>query len=90
MSLYFFNVHDGRDITDDVGSELPDLAAVRREALLTAGELLKEGGAADLWAGEEWMMVVNDDTGAEVLTLRFSGHQHVLEGEMKGHTAEAR
>lgn len=72
MTRYFFNVHDGVDIEDDVGSEFDSLDAVRLEALRTAGELLKFGGRADLWSGHEWRLVVKDEAGNRVLTLKFA------------------
>lgn len=73
MPRYFFNVHDGRNIVDDIGTEIADLEGVRDEAVSTAGELLRDGAGVDLWSGEEWKMVVTDQDGNEVLTLRFSG-----------------
>ena len=70
MPRYFFNVHDGEDIPDQDGSELPDLDAVRVEALRAAGEMLPD--SARFWKGQEWLMVVADEAGAPVMTLRFS------------------
>ena len=75
MGRYFFNVYDGFQLIDDTGTELPDLQSVREEAVKTAGALLREGGHVDLWSGEEWKMVVVDEKGLEVLTLRFSASQ---------------
>lgn len=71
MALHYFNVYNGRDFLDHIGSELPDLDAVRNEALRTAGELLR-GECRDLWSGSDWKLVVTDEGGQEVLTLRFS------------------
>jgi hypothetical protein len=68
---YFFNVLDGKNILDDQGAELPDLDAVRREAIRTSGAIIRDGGA-ELGSGHEWRMVVSDETGREVLVLRFS------------------
>jgi hypothetical protein len=67
---YYFHVRDGRDLPDDVGTELPDMPAVRQEAIKAAGEMLRD--AASFWTGEEWHMTVLDDAGAQVLALRFS------------------
>jgi len=69
---YFFNVYDHTVILDDIGSDLPDLEAVRREAVRSSTELLRNSDVAHLWSGKEWRMVVVDEHGAEVLTLRFS------------------
>lgn len=40
MPRYFFHLIDGSDIRDEVGEQLPDLAAARRSALLILGEIL--------------------------------------------------
>jgi hypothetical protein len=71
---YFFNVHDGKDIIDDEGLELPDLEAVRKEAIRASGGIIKDGGP-EFWSGHEWRMVVSDETGREVLVLCFSARQ---------------
>ena len=44
MPRYFFNVHDGKDLPDDSGTELGDSDAAHREAIVAAGEMLKETG----------------------------------------------
>ena len=75
MARYFFNVHDGRDIVDDEGSELASLAEVREEALRATVDLLRDVVTDNLWSGHEWRMVVVDSAGLEVLTLRFSASQ---------------
>ena len=70
MARYYFHIRDGKDLPDAVGTELPNLAAVRQEAISAAGEMLRD--VASVWTGEEWRMTVLDDTGAQVLLLRFS------------------
>jgi hypothetical protein len=77
MPRYFFDFRDGRDYKDDIGYELPDINAVREHALKTSGEMLRDGGLGDLWAGEEWRLEVNNQDGNRVLTLRFSAEQHL-------------
>ena len=71
MPRYFFHVKDGQDLPDDLGSELPDTAAVRGHALKTAGEMLRDGGG-EIWSGHPWTMTVLDDAGEQVLTLQFA------------------
>jgi hypothetical protein len=67
---------------DSEGTELLDLAAVRRTALATATEILggmKTGPA--FWSGEPWKLWVTDRPdggGTSVLTLQFSA----VEGEL--------
>jgi hypothetical protein len=70
---YFFNVHDGRNITDDEGCEFQDFDAVRDVAIKACGEMIRDGGP-EFWSGE-WRMVVSDELGREILVLRFSAEQ---------------
>ncbi len=65
-----FHVRDGRDLPDHVGTELPNLDAVREEAITATGEMLRD--IAGFWTGEEWRMTVIDEAGHHVLVLRFS------------------
>jgi len=44
MPRYYFNLKDGRESLDDVGSEFPDIHAARREAVRYSGEVLRDGG----------------------------------------------
>ena len=69
---YYFNVHDGVDIIDKDGTELPDMAAVRREAVLSAGLAIRDMGL-QFWGHGDWRMDVLDESGNTVLTLKFSG-----------------
>lgn len=70
MPRYFFNVEDGTNIPDETGIELPDLAAVRREAVRFSGALLVET-KVDFWNGGRWIMRVQDEAGRDVLSLQF-------------------
>jgi hypothetical protein len=76
MPRYFFDFKDGHDYKDDTGYDLPDIKAVREHALRTSGEMLRDGGHAEIWAGEEWSLQVKDQDGRCVLTIRFSAEQH--------------
>jgi hypothetical protein len=71
MPRYFFNVHDGKDLPDHRGTELPDREAARREAMFAAGEMLKETGQ-DFLRDDVWEMHVTDEVGATICRLRFS------------------
>ncbi|MET0259360.1 MAG: hypothetical protein ABW179_12355 [Methylobacterium sp.] len=37
MPRYFFDIHDGIHVTDDVGRDLPDLEAAKAQAIQMAG-----------------------------------------------------
>lgn len=69
MPRFYFDIHDGLDIRDDVGRELPDRAAVREEALQVATKLL----AAEAADSKETTLVltVRDETGATPLKIRL-------------------
>lgn len=71
MPRYHFNVYDGRNITDDVGTELPDATFARREAIRYSGALL-EDDADSLPVGEDWRMEVTDDAGLILFSLTFT------------------
>jgi hypothetical protein len=73
---FFFHVRDGVDLPDTEGTELPNLAAVRAEALKASGEMLRDYGGGDFWSGDDWTMNVHDEAGRPVLTLRFAGALH--------------
>lgn len=71
MALYFFNIHDGADLPDEVGTELPDLRAVRAQAVRSSGEILRDYSAAQ-FEHLDWKMTVTDEAGRVVFMLRFS------------------
>ena len=74
MSLYYFNVTDGKTTLDDEGHELADLSAASREALETAGSILADSDG-HVWNGEAWCMWVTDQPrggGATLFTLEFT------------------
>ncbi len=72
MPLYFFNVHDGRDIPDDTGTVCAGPVEARTEAVCAAGALLKDFGAR-FWQAADWRMHVTDEQGGTVCDIRFSG-----------------
>ena len=74
MPRFFFNIHDGTSLIDRQGTELPDLAAVRREAVHTSAKVLKD--SADYWDGTEWRMEVLNEAHELVLRLNFTATAH--------------
>ena len=72
MPRYHFDLHDGVGLViDEEGRELPDLAAVRREAVkgirsVVSAEIRR--GSLDLTG----RLVVRDGSGAEVLAMTFA------------------
>ncbi len=74
MPRYFFHVHDGSGQPDREGVDLPDMGQVRSEAVRLTGEVLCDMDKR-FWRHPEWTLTVADEIGAEVLSLRISGHQ---------------
>ena len=71
MPKYYFHIRDGRDHPDREGTELPDDAVAKAEAVIFAGSMLKDIGGK-FWDGEDWLVIVVSDEGREVCTLKFS------------------
>jgi hypothetical protein len=71
MDRYFFHVIDGKFLVDTQGTDLPDLAAARNEAIVAAGEILRDAGRS-AWNGAEWQMHVTDSNKKTVLKLTFT------------------
>ena len=71
MRTFFFHLHDGLEVSDDEGIELPDLEAARRYALtmarFEASEAVKTRGRIVL----SHRIDVEDETGAVVATVHF-------------------
>jgi hypothetical protein len=71
MQRYFFHYRRDGDIyqLDEEGTVLPDLEAVRDEALASARELMKEGIPGREADGS--MFEIEDERGARVMTVPF-------------------
>lgn len=70
MPRYFFNIHDGKDILDDLGYELLDLDAAKKLSVTLSGDCLRDH-ALEFWTGEEWTMEVTDEHGLTLFSLLF-------------------
>ena len=77
MPLYFFNLHDGVDLPDPVGSEHADLQSVRQEAVESLSERLR-GRLLDGRDVSAWLMNVTDEAGFTVLILSFSAAVQIV------------
>jgi hypothetical protein len=77
MPRYFFHIHDGEDLPDTDGTELPDLETARNEAVRVAGHVLTHIGAKfwDQEHGSEWTLDIADEQGTILAKLRFSGRK---------------
>jgi hypothetical protein len=75
MALHYFHHSNGRTTLDGFGTDLPDLASVRKEAIRGMRELTNLGPADSLWSGEPWKLWVTHDpdgTGPTILTLELN------------------
>ena len=70
MSRYFFHVDD-EQVTDAEGTELPSAERAYSEAIIIAGEILRDKGRAS-WTGRSWQMRVTNEAGATLYKLRFT------------------
>jgi hypothetical protein len=71
MPRYFFHVDDGRSSPDDEGLEMRNADEARNQAVIAAGEALRDIGGK-FWHHPEWLMVVTDERDRPVCRLRFS------------------
>ena len=74
LPRYFFDVIDGFSLIDGEGTELPDLAAARRQAIQASGEILRDM-AAKFWLGTPWRMTVRDEDRRPLFVIRFSAEE---------------
>ncbi|GLS46258.1 DUF6894 family protein [Methylobacterium brachythecii] len=69
MTNFFFDVHDGISVRDDIGRQLPDIEAARREAIQIAAKYAKD--PENLGAGGLLVVSVRNTGDAVVLTIRL-------------------
>jgi hypothetical protein len=68
MAQYFFKTVDDRHDPDQEATELADLAAARKHAIVFAGQVM-HGEPAVLWDGRDFHVEVTDDQGLLLFTL---------------------
>jgi hypothetical protein len=79
MSLYYFHFSNGKTVPDEIGIELANLAAVRKQAVLLSREMILQpsGQCSSVWEGVPSRLWVTDGPGAAgeaILTLQISAH----------------
>lgn len=72
MARYFFHTENGDRHTDENGLELPDLAAVRREAIKSLSEMIKNRGER-FWERNSFRLIVTDEKGLILYVLDVNG-----------------
>ena len=71
MPRYYFHVKDSAYRPDREGTELPNIAAARREAAQLVGDLLRDHQGRS-WNGFQWEIQVTDEAASTLLTLRIT------------------
>jgi len=67
---------DGHALIDSEGTELANMAEVRKEAVRTAGEILSKINTSELARSQPWQMTVADAAGKTVYSLRFESRDY--------------
>lgn len=71
MPRYHFHIDNGQFVPDPHGTELPDLAAARIEAVRAAGEMINDAGVSFWEHKAPWNMHVTDAAHRLLFTLQF-------------------
>jgi len=68
MPRYYFSTADGTRQADTDGTELPNVASARIEAIKFAGDVLSEHPEI-IWGGEDFRVEVSDENGLVLFTV---------------------
>jgi hypothetical protein len=71
LPRYFFHLRDSSEFIDHEGVDLPSIDEARAQAVVAAGEALRDLDGR-FWQSGEWRMWVTNENGATVFTLKFS------------------
>jgi uncharacterized protein DUF6894 len=69
MPRYYFSLKNGRPFRDVDGLELPDIDAVRTEAVGFARDVMRMEPERQDWS--QWAVCVTDDAQKSVITVAF-------------------
>jgi hypothetical protein len=80
MPVYFFHVTGGRPFQDLTGTELIDLNAARREAIMITREiiLMPDGDCPGLWDGVSAKLWVTDGPHGPVTPIELQGAEKTV------------
>ena len=87
MARYFFDLHDGEDIPDAVGTEFETVEGARHHAVIVLARLLMQD-PGKFWAGDAWTLEVKDDLGVVLFTVVFSASQALVAGAAMSQAAK--
>jgi hypothetical protein len=86
MARYFFDLHDGVEIIDEVGLDLATLDHARHHAVMKMAELLMQS-PGQFWAGDVWTLTVKDDLGLVLFALNFSATKAAVVADASARSA---
>lgn len=69
MPRYFFHVHDGGSVPDDLGLNLPDIDAARTAAIELSREILRSETVGPFQDYSSWRIEVSDSPELSSLPL---------------------
>jgi hypothetical protein len=69
MARFFFDAHDGFEVRDDIGRDLPDREAARQAAVRLAADFAKD--ACNLTSAWLIVVTVRDEANTVVCTIRL-------------------
>ena len=72
MPRYFFHTQNSSRVTDTEGTNLADHQAARHEAILTAGQLMRDGVNA-FWGTRPWSVTVTNDDDVVLMEISMDG-----------------
>jgi hypothetical protein len=78
MALFYFNIDDGEQSAEEMGVELADVAAARKEAAVLAGEMLRDR-PDQFWDARAWRVAVSDAAGLTLFTIDVGGQARPLD-----------
>ena len=71
MPRYYFNIRDGHDVFDKVGTELSSIRDVRLHMMASASALIEKEGD-ELPNHGDWEMEALDEQGKIICTMAFA------------------
>jgi len=69
MALHYFHYANGSQTLDNIGTDLADMTAVRKEAVRAFRELLNLTSGQGAWDGDPWKVWVTDQPNAKGKTI---------------------
>jgi hypothetical protein len=84
VARYHFNLVDGKEYPDEQGTELPDLASAREEALRILSDFIRQD-VSDFWGSRMLTMTVTNSNGLSIQARRDGWRRaRISVGDMTG------